>query len=363
MKQFGWFLTGFSLVLLFQVFFVWRYAWDWSILVRVGADKPHRSLIEQELGPVICVDSGGHDGQVNYLIGRDPLDRHATSLVLSLSDNPPYRFRRILYPLLAGGFGSFGPYGVVCGLIFWTAVGGGLIAASIANLTGRWQLPGLVIPLALMNPGIYLSAQVLTNDVLAMGLALCGVALWFGNREMAAGIVLAAAVLVRETSILVSLAIVLTELRSGGRLRQAIALSLISGMPFLLWSLWVRLNMPGGDGTENLSLPFVGFYRSLYRWEDRPRVAFGIVTMVFTGASLWIACKTDSRFIRIACLVWIVLAFVLSDAVWEHPGNVLRAISPLWAFAALGYGNLKQQSGVDPGNPTGNAACMDSPSE
>ncbi len=169
MKYLGWFLAGFGTILSFQTFFVQHYGGDWTLLVRVGSGKPHER-IEQELGPVASVDDQGHDGQINYLIARDPFDCHETHEAVGPSSNPPYRYRRILYPLLAGGFGSFSPWTAFWGLVLWLAAGGGLIAAASAYLCQEWKLPGMALAFVLLSPGTYLSAQVLTNDVLATGL-------------------------------------------------------------------------------------------------------------------------------------------------------------------------------------------------
>jgi hypothetical protein len=346
MKSLRWFLVGFSLVLFFQACFVSRYNGDWTVLVRVGADKPHRELIEKELGPVTCVDALGHDGQINYLIARDPFNRRDTSALMSAWDNPPYRFRRILYPLLAGGFGGFSARGTVCGLLVWMALGGGLITGSCASLCSEWKLPQVAILLVLLNPGIYLSAQVLTNDVLATGLALAGVALWNRRLEFVAGLVLAAAVLARETSILVSLCLALTALRSHG-VRAALSLVLVSCTPYLCWTLWVKLMIPGGNGLENLGLPFVGLYRSVFLWRDAASVVFGTVTVLLLGVGIFIAWKTDNMFIKLSCLACIGLAALLSTDVWGQPGNTLRALTPLWVFVAIGYGTLKSGLRVD----------------
>src|SRR6516164_9261760 len=72
----GWCLVSCGLVLAFQTFFVRQHGGDWAVLIRVGADKPHRAHIEEELGPIVCLDSLGHDGQINYLIARDPFCRY-----------------------------------------------------------------------------------------------------------------------------------------------------------------------------------------------------------------------------------------------------------------------------------------------
>jgi hypothetical protein len=343
LKLAGWFLLGAALAAAFQIYFVSRYGGDWSVLLHVGALKPHRAFIENELGPVKCLDDLGHDGQVNYLIARDPFNLRHTNTVLGPWDNPPYRFRRILYPLLAGGFGLCDPRTAVYGLALWLVIGAGLIAAASASLSASWELPGSVLLLALLNPGTYLSAQVLTNDVLATGLALSGLALWLRGREFAAVLLLAAAVLTRETSVLVSLSLALAVARQRG-IRAAVALALATALPCVCWSLWVQWTIPGTDGFENLGPPFVGLVRSLFLWKDPAAAVFGMLAIALLAGSLWIAWEADNLLVRVSCLAWVCLAAFMSVEVWDHPGNVLRALSPLWCFAILGYGMLKKSA-------------------
>jgi hypothetical protein len=340
----GWFLVSCGLVLAFQTFFVRQNGGDWAVLVRVGADKPHRAHVEEELGPIVCLDALGHDGQINYLIARDPFCRHDTHVMLGEFDNPPYRYRRILYPLLAGGFGLFGPRTVVLGLVLWLLLGAGLIAAAGADFCSRWHLSGTAMFWVLLNPGMYLSAQVLTADVLATGLALLAIVLWQRQQEITAALILSAAVLVRETSLLVSLSLVL-PLLAQRRFRPAFFLAATSGLPWLAWSLWVRRAIPGGNGLENLSLPFVGIFESIPLWrvQGPASVVFGGLSLLLVAAALPIAWRTPNRFLCCSCLLWACLAVVMSRDVWGHPGNVLRTLMPLWVFLALGYGSCARQ--------------------
>lgn len=340
----GWFIVGAGLVAAFELLFISRYGGDWTVLVRVGALKPHRTFIENELGPLAYLDDLGHDGQVNYLIARDPFNLRHTNQIMGPWDNPPYRYRRILYPLLSGGFGHFGPWATVYGMALWMAIGGGLIAAATASLRTYWGLAGPVMFVALLNPGTYLSAQVLTNDVLATGLALTGVALWVRGREPLAVPVLAAAVMTRETSILVSLSLGLASVRQRGALK-ATTLAAATAVPFLLWTIRVQWTIPGNDGFENLGLPFIGLCRSIFLWKDASAVVFGILAILLLLASIWIARVTDNSLLRVSCGAWVCLAAFLSTEVWDHPGNVLRTLSPLWIFVALGYGLWKKRPG------------------
>src|SRR5687767_10737804 len=41
-------------------------------LLRVGTDNPAFARIESELGPIVSPDPMGHDGQLYYMIARDP---------------------------------------------------------------------------------------------------------------------------------------------------------------------------------------------------------------------------------------------------------------------------------------------------
>jgi hypothetical protein len=327
------------MVLAFQACFVWLHYGEWTVLLHVGAIRASRDRIESELGPVRCLDRFGHDGQLNYLMGRDPFDRHGTSSIFRGYDNPPYRYRRIFYPLLAGCFGLTGPHAVVLGLVFWSMLGGGLIAAATAELCWQWRLSSTVLVLALLNPGVYLAAQVLTADILATGLALTGLVLWQYRRHTLAALMFAAAVLTRETSVLVSLGLALSLLEQR-RPRSAALLTLTSILPWLLWSLWVRWAIPGGNGLENLSLPVVGIVAAVPNWREQgvACVVMGILGLLVTAAAWVLPWRTPNRFVACCCLPWAYLALVLSYAVWEQPGNALRALTPLWVFLTLAYG-------------------------
>ena len=121
------------------------------------------------------IEQAGHDGQFSYLIAVDPLGRGPAP---DLFDHGAYRYRRILLPALGGGFGLFDGEAALAGLIVWSAVGMGLATAAIADLGASFGTRPWVVAGVLANPGVWLSVQLLTPDVLALGLALTGVALW-----------------------------------------------------------------------------------------------------------------------------------------------------------------------------------------
>ena len=171
----AWFLIGVVVALLLQWLQVRAVGGDWTGLVNTGRQSALRPLIEAELGPVSTVEQAGHDGQFSYLIAVDPLGRGEAP---HLFDHGAYRYRRILLPALAGGFGLWDGEGALAGLIVWSAIGMGLATAAVADLGASFGTRPWVVAGVLANPGVWLSVQLLTPDVLALGLALTGVALW-----------------------------------------------------------------------------------------------------------------------------------------------------------------------------------------
>jgi hypothetical protein len=349
----GWFAAGAGLVLAFQTFWVSLHQWDPTVLLRVGSGLSHKEVVEAELGPVHSLDPLGHDGQINYLIARDPLCRRGTDAYLREFDNPAYRYRRILYPLLAGGGGVFSGPATLAGMIAWIAVGAGLAAAAGAYLAKRWGLPGLTPFLLLLNPGIYLSAQTLTADALALGFALAGVALWEGRREGAAGIVLAAATLVKEACLLVPICLALTPLFDR-RLAATSRLLAVSGLPWLGWSFWVSGRVLGGAGANNFDWPGAGILTAVRLWPGMgpAEVVQGWLALLLVAGSVALAWRSPNPFLRRSCLAWAGLAMLLSSDVWGYPGNLLRSLAPLWAFAALAYGTCTAIAGAVDQNRT-----------
>jgi hypothetical protein len=87
-------------VSLWATYVRWRLGWASGLL---GDD------VDNRLGK-------GHDGKFFFAQANDPWllepETHAATL-----DRPVYRSQRMLYPMLAGGFGLFGPWAVVWGLL------------------------------------------------------------------------------------------------------------------------------------------------------------------------------------------------------------------------------------------------------
>ncbi len=333
-----WFLAGVGLVLGFQALWVGQHEGNWTVLVKVGSQRPHRDQIERELGALCCPDELGHDGQFNYMIARDPFCLQESHVWLWGFDMPRYRYRRILYPWLAGGFGFFSPQATLVGLVFWLAVGNGLIAVAAADLAATWKLPALAPWLVLLNLGTFLSAQILTGDVLALGLALLGVALWERKAATAAAVALAAAFLVKDTSFLIGLSLVVAAFWQS-RLFAAVRLLACASWPLLVWSLWVNWRLPGGQGLNNFTFPGVGFLEAIPFWQQHGPTGLvsGCLLVLMLVLGFLLGLRTSNPVLKWSCFFWAGLALFLSQGVWGYCANAFRALSPLWAFAVMSY--------------------------
>jgi hypothetical protein len=290
----------------------------------------------------------GHDGEMFYVIARDPLGRHGTpNLFLQLPDPAPqYRYRRILYPLLAGGGGTFSPRATLISLIVWQLIGAGMMMAATADLGFQWKAGWWALPAVLFNFGMWLSGILLTSDNLALGLALCGVAFW-ERKLMATGLLaLALAALARETLILVPLALAVAAWTEGRR-KSALVIAAVASAPLGMWELWLRATMVSGiSGAHNLSIPGRGLYELIQAWATNAQwvtpndhVTGGLAMGLLAGAVV-LGGISRRRFLSVANFTWAALGFMLSLSVWAGPSNALRVLAPLWVFSMLTLGEI-----------------------
>ena len=312
---------------------------NWASVLRVGSSNPLRHQIERELGPVTTATTTGHDGQLYYLIARDPFATGSTVEALIAFDTPRYRYRRILFPLLAGGFGQFSPKLTLFGMIFLTAVGMALTSIGVAELAFRLRTTGTPVLIGILNLGAIVSVMLLTVDVLALGLALVGVAL-LGRRHLGwALLCFALAALTKETSLLVPWALSAWECRERNR-SWAAALLVVPTLPLACWSLWLILAIPGIPEPGLLAWPLQGVFASVPTWSESGRLK-GIqgIFALYTAASFLLAIGMvvvgRHTMIRWLLAFWLVLACFTGVGVWGIPTNIARAFSILWPLGIL----------------------------
>lgn len=326
---------------------------DWTALLRVGSANPLLPRIEAELGPVALLDALGHDGQLYYLIARDPFGtRDSAEAIAKLDDNgPSYRYRRILFPLLAGGFGQLGGRATLYAMMTLLALATGLATVALADLAFQLNLKGGAVIVAAVNPGLLVSLMLLTADAMALGLALAGIALAMRTRTGGAVTTFALAALAKEMYLLVPLGVAAWALQRG-HWRTAVAFAVAPALPILAWTTWVSWSLPvSGDVVRNFGIPLGGILSAVPIWLHSPPdlselclATFAVVIIALAGVALALG---RNRLLRWVAAPWFALACCSTVRHWEQPNNAARAFAILWPMSLLLLNQLlSQRTGV-----------------
>jgi len=336
----AWFLAGFVAALFLQSTQASAVG-GWAGLLQVGEDSSARSLIESELGDVPLTPGGGHDGQISYVIGLDLFGNNVPELL----DHGGYRYRRILYPVVASLGGLLEGEALLWGLVAVAAGGFGLAVAATASLASSLGLRAWATLGILANPGAWLAVRLLTPDALALGLLLTALAAVVRRQHVVALLLMVGLGLTKDQYLISALAV-------GGwylfqRKWQLAALyGVVPITPIFLWAWWLDLQIDGGFTPRgNLSLPLQGVIDSARRWADAPTAdaVLAILTLATVAVGIFAGWKLRDRWIGPQLLAWSGLAMVSSSWVWDFGNNVARAFSPLLVFAVFAIAMLGKQ--------------------
>lgn len=316
-----------------------------AAMLQVGESSSLRPVIEESLGEVPLVEGPGHDGQIYFAIALDP----SGDTVAELLDHAAYRYRRIAFPLLASAFGALDGTRILMGMVavvmISTAVSAGS-AAALARSRGRSDWWALAV---VLNPGVWLSVQLLTADVLAIAAMLVGLlALSSGWRWTALGF--AASVLAKDVYLTTPAGLAVS------RDRRRWTMALVVGVVLLGWMIWLSLSLGEGfTARGNLDWPGLGIMKASSNWRALdPEEWFYLVfalTSTVAGVAFAVARRT---WLRWSILGWCFLALVSSNWVWDFGNNAARAFAPIVILITLA-------AGQDSGSGTAGAAERSAP--
>jgi hypothetical protein len=298
----------------------------WNGLLSVGELDPIRPTIEAELEGLQLDPSYGHDGQVFYGIALDPGGLYIPSLI----DHPGYRYRRILFPVLAGGFGLTQGEALLLSMIAWSAAAVGVATSAIRGLSLRLGLSAWTTLAVVANPGVWLSAQLLTSDALALALIVMAVLAYLDDHPLLAAGMVAAAALAKEPSLLVAFGLAADSWFRGKR-RPAAWLALAPVLPFAAWIAWVDLRIGGAlESGDTLTPPLLGLLDSAGRWSSTPVREACLAILTLTGlVAAFLVPMRRSSFWRWLLWPWVGLGLVLSHWVWDFGNNSIRVLAPM----------------------------------
>jgi len=295
-------------------------------LLRVGDESVARPIVEEHLGDVPLAEGFGHDGQFFYAIGVD-LNGDVMS---QRAGDWAYRYRRILYPLVASGFGLLDGKALLYGMVATSVLSFGVAAAAAAWITHRLGVSEWVVLAILINPGIWLAVRLLTSDTLALALMLVGLAAVLANRRTSP-IPLALSLLAKEVYLPTPAGLAVSRDR-----RRWLDFLIPVGV-LLAWLAWLSATMTSGfTPRNNLALPAAGIVEAASNWASQGTADwfYLILAFVFVGSGL-VAGLVMKGWLRWPILAWVGVALISSEEVWEFGNNAARVLAPIVVLIAL----------------------------
>ena len=237
-------LTGLIALLVWALVVFGKYGGNPTGLARIGDQLPLSPRL-QGADLVILEGKRGNDGQQFLSLALDPLQQlPGTSAAL---DNPIYRGKRLLYPLLAwlAGLGQPALIPWSLGLINVALIGCcGALVASWAQLEQRSPQWGLAV---LALPSYWITLSLDTADLLATTLLLASAVAFRAQRPGRLVSSLSLALLSRETGLLAWASSGFTSLRER-RWTWLLPLALVP-LPLLAWTASLKARFPAtADG-------------------------------------------------------------------------------------------------------------------
>lgn len=305
-----------------------------SGMLMVGERSDLADIIEGELGPVVRSPGSGHDGQMVFAIATDLTGEEVPPLL----DHAGYRYRRILLPAVASGFGLIGGPALLWSLLAWNVLSFAVAASAMSILARKLGRSSWAVAGVLANPGLWLSINIVTSDVMASGLALLGLAAMTKRRHGLAILAMALAALAKDQYLIVAVgAAIFYAIRRRPKLSVAYS---SAAVPLLAWTAFLELGIESAfSPRSNFGLPFVGLWESIQSWDlvGTSDVAYGAVLVVATAVgAVGLTLRRNWRLWPFA-LPWIAMAVLASSWVWLLGNNALRSLSPIIVWAVFAF--------------------------
>ena len=312
-------------------------AMDPTIFIALGEDAPVQTeYAVRLLGEVTTRHDLGHDGKYFFAQANDPwyLDPEQHAAVL---DRPAYRGQRMLFPLIAGGFGFFPPSVVVWSMLITNLLAmalGAFLAAKLATSWGASTWLGLWVPL---NIGLLFELDIGGAGILAYACCLGALYALVDERSWLASLLFAAAALSREVMIVFAVGVFVLWWHDRRELPWRFVITPLVAMTVWYVYLHVRLaSLPGaGGGTENFAPPFVGLFEAFGWWFRDPASLFYELPLIAVIIAFVPFALRNHLSIGWGALPFVALATILSVNVVREPFDLSRALAPV--FTAIPF--------------------------
>lgn len=313
--------------------------WDATVFVGFGEDAVEiREYAEARLGQVELRPQLGHDGRFFFVQANDPwlLDPAENAEIL---DAPLYRSQRMLYPVLAGGFGSLGASEIVWGMLLVNLIAVGLGSFAVAVLArgmGGSAWWGLAF---LLNIGFTSELGIGGAGIVAGAAAFGALALLLNGRFGWAVLMFTVSALSREVMLIAAAGSAWYLWRRGER-RRATILALLPVGVVAAWAVYLHLRIDPGVGrsVRAFGLPFVGIAQAAGSWLADPiDLVAGLLVVAILGVFLFRSVRS-TELVGWAFVGFVPLGFLLTDQVWGNYFDITRAVAPvITAFVLLAF--------------------------
>jgi hypothetical protein len=316
---------------------VTAYNGSYSGFIHLSRDVASRAPFLEErpdLARSLIVYDAGYDGQFMYLMAFDPFlqrFKDRPQAYRAFIDNPPYRYGRIGFSLLTTA-ASAGRAERFPGAMMWLIVAAHLaLAAGLAALAVRRGTAPLGSLWYLAIPGFMSSLMSALPEALAAAGIVLGLLCWETRRTVLAAAAFGATLLVRETALVLIVALVLACGRQ--EFKRALIVLLSSLVPVCAWRLFVASRLFADFGWAALlpnpgdfGVPFAGLLRlwqaGITGTQPAPEIAGAMVFPLLLTAALILAVTLLSSRpgpIETAAVVYAGIAVSLNyGKIWSH---------------------------------------------
>lgn len=298
----------------------------------------------------------GYDGQYFYFMAFDPLVtryQHRPRSYSRVLDSGPYRFGRIgfswLTRLVSAGRESWYPVAMIA-LVLGSL---GICGALLSRLAQQHGLSAWYGALILAIPGFWQSAVLTLPEPLTLAFILAGLLSASRDRWLLAGASLGMAMLIRETSGAVVLAVP-AALFLAGRRRESVVVALLAFLPVVLWKTylgWIFFPVEGIRAffprPDDVGLPFKGIW---HLWTEvaqgtstdglvaqRSGVAFSVLTIAAAALALAAFLRRPAPMTAAALFYGLLATTFNYEAVWSYTPNAQRLAIDLFAALTLAF--------------------------
>ncbi len=289
-----------------------------------------------DISGALIVDDAGYDGQFMYLMAFDPFLRRFADrpeAYRAFIDYPPYRYGRIGFSLLTSLVSAQRPERYPATMVWLILAAHAALAAALAALAVRHGMAPWVGLWYLAIPAFMSSLMSALPEALAAAGMITGWLCWEARRPVLAAVAFGAALLVRETGVVLIVAILLSTRWRGPQWKSALLVCVLSLLPVSAWRLFVASRLfsefgwlaivptPGDFGP-----PFAGLF---HLWQAGvggtqagSEIAGALVFPLILAAALVVAVAllyTRPGPIETAAAVYAGMAVSLNyDKIWSH---------------------------------------------